>query len=291
MTHDAEALSKMMFRGPVRFYDGRKGMAQQDFVASDEPRFGYSWRREEYGDKGRQFYTVDGDEVADLTAAAEKLTAPPSPESKAEKLKAAHAEYERGPRIRGCYNALSEARCNVAAGPFGQLRASLQRSEHAWHVGINRYAEDERKAGREHPGWLYNVKSAAQETYRLMYILDVDKQHDTNLRCLLGVKCRECPILNRVEESLRAEQTSDRPFRREVTDADIDAAKIMTCLGHMLQAMPGAYMGEGMIRSQADREDDEAESKRWAEMAAYEDELNTSPPEHCPAHPQSGSVK
>ncbi len=266
-------LSKMMFRGPVRFYDGRKGMAQQDFEAVDEPRFGYSWRREEYGDKGRQFYTVDGDEVADLAEAATKLAEPPSPDSKAEKLKAAHAEYERGPRIRGVYNALSEARCNVAAGPFGQLRASLQRSEHSWHVGINKYAEHERAAGREWPRWLYNVKSAALETYRLMYLLEADRKTDTHLRCLLGVKCRECPALQHIEASMRAEQASERPFRREITDADIDAAKVMTCLGHMMQAAPDAYMGEGMLRSQQDREDDEAESKRWAEMAAYEEEM------------------
>ena len=48
------------FRGPVRFYDGRKGMARQDYECVAEPRFGYSWQRENRQDKGRQFYTVDG---------------------------------------------------------------------------------------------------------------------------------------------------------------------------------------------------------------------------------------
>lgn len=274
MTYEVEALEKMRFRGPVRFYDGRKGMAQQDFQAVDEPRFGYSWRREEYADKGRQFFTVDGDEVADLADAARKLAEPPSPDSKLEVLRRYAEETHKAPRIGGCYNALSEARSNASAGPFGQVRAFIQRADHSWHVGMNRYSETERAAGNAFPHWLYNVKSAAHEMYRLMYLWESDKATDTNLRCMLGVKCRDCGILQAVEGAMREEQISERPFKRDITDDDIKAAKVMTCLGHMLQTAPGEYMGEGMIKSKADREDDEAEHKRWADIAAYEDELN-----------------
>jgi hypothetical protein len=63
-------LKAAKFKGPVRFIDGRGGMARQDYQCVDEPRFGYFWQRNDRKDKGRQAYMVDGVEVADLAEAA-----------------------------------------------------------------------------------------------------------------------------------------------------------------------------------------------------------------------------
>lgn len=81
-----EALKQAKFRGPVVFGDGRNGMAFQMFTCTEEPRFGYEWRREDRRDRGRIRYTVDGDPVAavgdeGLPEVIEKLKLPPDPKS------------------------------------------------------------------------------------------------------------------------------------------------------------------------------------------------------------------
>lgn len=81
-----EALKAAKFRGPTVFGDGAKGMAFQEHVCVDEPRFGYTWRRENRKDRGRTFYTVDGDEVS-LEEACKRLALPPDPNSRAEKMR------------------------------------------------------------------------------------------------------------------------------------------------------------------------------------------------------------
>lgn len=90
-----EQLRAVKFFGPVRFSDGARGMAQQDFEGHGFPRFGRSWRRENHRDKGRFFYTVDGAEVADLETAAAKLALPPDPNSPAELLRKYFEECDR----------------------------------------------------------------------------------------------------------------------------------------------------------------------------------------------------
>jgi hypothetical protein len=259
---DVHTLSKGKFRGPVRFYDGRKGMAQQDFESGDEPRFGYAWRREHSQDKGRTFYMVDGKEVADLEEAARLLASPPDPESPAEQMR---REFEdRGPAVNGCYNAKAEARCNADVGAFAMVRASLQRVGNPWHNGINRYSEEERAAGREFPHMLYNAMSSAHEAYRLMYLWKRDRKADTHLECRLGVKCRECPILRNVEQACVDRRDAERLGTPDLSDDDIDMAKTWTCITHMLQETPGGYLSEGMVTSADDREDAEHDAARWA---------------------------
>jgi hypothetical protein len=143
-----EALKAAEFRGPVKFYDGRGGMARQDFECVAEPRFGYFWQRESRKDKGRQAYMVDGREVASLDEAVKLLALPPSPDSPDEKLKAWREEFMASPKLAGrATRANSEARCNADAGPFAMQRAWLQRADHPWHVGLNRFSDLEREAG------------------------------------------------------------------------------------------------------------------------------------------------
>ncbi len=248
-----ETLAKANFRGPVRFYDGAKGWARQDWECVDEPRFTYAWQREHSKDKGRQFYMVDGNEVADFAEAARLLALPPPPDSPDELRKAEIDEFQFSPKLAGRpTRALSESRCNGDAGPFGTVRAWLQRADHGWHVGINRLAEKETKAGKDWQLWLYNAKSAANESYRAMYLFAADRVKDTNLKCALGTRCRDCPILQEIEAALIAERRGPPPFGpKEIDDADIDAVKYWTCMGHVLTT-DHQQIYDGMVLSTKD---------------------------------------
>lgn len=92
LTLTVESLKNAMFRGPVVFADGAKGMAVQEHVCVDEPRFGYAWRRENRRDRGRTYYTVDGAEVPSLEEACRLLALPPDPNSPFEVRKRVLAE-------------------------------------------------------------------------------------------------------------------------------------------------------------------------------------------------------
>lgn len=231
---NAESLAGATFKGPVAFYDYAQGGARQDFECVDEPRFGYAWKRETRTDRGRQYYMVDGQEVADLAEAARLLSVPPDPESPAEIMRRSMEEFKASPSLNyGATRAESESRCNADAGPFGMIRAFMQRAENGWHVGINHFSDLEREAGREFPFWLYQIKSAAHEAYRLMYLFAMDRKNDEDLRCAKGVRCRDCPILQQIETAMT--QSRERPKYPSATeDFDIDAAKTWTCIGHIL---------------------------------------------------------
>lgn len=236
VVHTAESLRQLKFKGPVRFFDGARGMAQQDFEAVGLPRFGYSWRRENRNESGRKFYTVDGDEVADLEAAAKALMEPPNPDSSMERLRRIAAEFDLEPRLdHGATRCGNFADRNGDAGAFGTVRAWMSRSGHAWHVGINAFSDAEREAGRDFPRWLYNAKHAMHESYRGAVLFRADRESDTALRCSLGTYCRECPILQTIERQMQ-DQRANSPFPRVFDDADIDSAKVATCIGHILQS-------------------------------------------------------
>lgn len=230
---DTDTLSKAKFRGPVRFYDGAKGMARQDFECVDEPRFGYSWERKDRTDRGRQYYTVDGREVSGFEEAAALLLSPAPVDAPLDVLRREIDEFSFSPPVGMATRALSEARCNGDAGPFGTIRAWIHRSDDAWHRGINALSDALRAEDKPFPHWLYHTKSAAHETSRGMYLFTADHQKDDDLRCALGKRCRDCPILNQIETTMREEAASER-FPAEIDDIDIDAAKVWTCIGHVM---------------------------------------------------------
>lgn len=229
-----ENLKATKFKGPVAFYDGAGGMARQDFQSVDNERFGYAWERKDRKDKGRQFYMVDGQEVADFEEACKLLALPADPNSPAEIRKREWEYFLSSPQMAtGPYRAQNEAECNADAGPFGAYRSWMQRADNAWHRGINALSDAANKTGEEWPRWLYDTKHAAHETYRGMYLFHSDRKSDTGLECALGKRCRDCPILQQVEQSMVASRT-DKPFPREIDDIDIDTAKVWTCIGHVL---------------------------------------------------------
>jgi hypothetical protein len=248
-----ENLSSAKFRGPVAFYDGRGGMARQDFECVDEPRFGYFWRRETRKDKGRQAYMVDGKEVTDLAEACKLLAHPPASDSPAETMRRSMEEFHASPKLNyGATRALSEARCNADAGPFGMVRAWMHRAENAWHRGMNAFSDSERKAGREFPSWVYDGKNAAHESSRAMYLFAADREKDTGLKCSLGITCRECPIFNQIEKSMTEARTQG-PFAQAIEDSDIDAAKFWTCMSHILTTQDHRVIDGTFLSTKDDR--------------------------------------
>lgn len=266
MTHTAASLKDLEFKGPVFYADGYAGMARQGFECTIEARFGYCWERKDYKDKqGRQYFTVDGKEVADLEEAATLLNQPADPESPNEVMKRWHKEYDASPHV-GYTSALSLARCDADAGPFGLVNAFMQRAGHSWHVGINKYSDISREEGTPWPRWLYHIKSAAFEMSRLMYLWEHDRKEDTQLVCALGVRCRDCLILKTVEQTL-IEERDNLKWKRDIWDKDIDAAKTLTCIGHVL-AEPNLHW-EGILATKRDRESAEAEVAMLAEMTEH----------------------
>lgn len=266
MTYTEVALRALKFRGPVKFADGHAGWAQQDFECISEPRFAYAWQRQSYDDKrGRQFYLVDGREVKDLAEAADRLNAPAPADSPAEIIKRDIAEFRASPSL-GTTRALSEARCNADVGPFGQMRAFMHRAGDTWHGGINAVSDAARKEGADWPRWLYSVKSAAYEMHRLMYLWKADRKEDTDLRCALGHKCRDCGILQKIEAAFEADRKRDGILGpKELWDEDIDAAKTLTCIGHVIGTAPDLYW-EGILSTKMDRDHSEAEGRMLASL-------------------------
>lgn len=263
---DVEALKAAKFRGQMRFADGTAGMAEQDHECVDDPRFGYRWRREDYDDKGRVFYTVDGREVADLDEAARLLAQPADTDSPRERMRRIFAD----PDARREWLLSNEAQNHAGAGPFGLVHASMRRSSHPWHVGINRFQDAERAAGREWQSWLYDAKHAAEEAYRLMLLWRRDRDDDTGLRCILGQACRTCPMLTTIEAAM-VESRTPRPGAKlpgyDTWDSDIDMAKTWTCITHILGTHPRPWASEGFLHTDGDRRHHEAESRQLARMS------------------------
>ncbi len=253
---DAEALSKGKFRGPTKFYDGRNGWARQDFECMDEPRFGYAWQRENRKDKGRTWWMVDGAEVADFAQADSLLALPPQEDSPAEIMRRELEAFQASPPIGVARRVLNEAECNADAGPFASVRAARQRIDHAWHVGINKFSETEREAGRPFPHGLYNAKTASYEAFRSMYLWAGDRHKDTGLQCALGVKCRDCPILQSIEAAAIESRDAEKWGNPDIEVEDIDFAKTWTCIGHILQEKPNGFFDGAFWSTKADRTDD-----------------------------------
>lgn len=136
---------------------------------------------------------------------------------------------------------------------------------HDWHVEINRYHSEEcQKVPMEERNkvwdgmrFMYTAKDAADELPRLKMLFGQERQNrltkihrqcshcapvpveDNHLFCCLGVKCKECPMLQAIEKM-------DRP------DHEKDYAKAMTCVTHIV-SNGGDPAGEGYVMTVDDR--------------------------------------
>lgn len=136
---------------------------------------------------------------------------------------------------------------------------------HEWHVQINRFLSESRAAVPmeernkvwEEMRFMYEAKDAADELPRLKYLFMHDRRgllpkvhqqcsysepvpvEDNHLTCCLGVKCRECPMLQAIEKM-------DRP------DDEKDFAKAMTCVTHII-GQGGDGMSEGYVMTVDDQ--------------------------------------
>lgn len=250
----ADILAKAKFRGPVRYADGRNGMARQDHECVDNPRFGYSWKRDNRQEKGRIFYTVDGVEMPDLETAARHLLAEPDPDSPREVMR---RYMSASPEERQLRHAGYDAERFMRDGPFGMLMASYERMNNAWHGGINRYSDILRGRDEKWPQWLYATKSSVFEMARVMRLFQSDREADTGLRCALGKRCRGCEILKTIETTMEEARTKPAGILppRDIDDSDIDAAKALTCVGHVLTSDKQIHVAEGIVWTKEDRGD------------------------------------
>jgi hypothetical protein len=134
-----------------------------------------------------------------------------------------------------------------------------QATYYPWHRAINRHSEEQQKAGKEWPRFMYDGKTAASEVPRMALVLGMEREgklpkvfrpcsccsegkhiEDNHLTCCLGVKCRECPHLLALEKAT------------ELTPEQIDQCKAWTCAAHIL-ANGGDVMGEGFLVTVDDR--------------------------------------
>lgn len=166
---------------------------------------------------------------------------------------------------------------NVVFGPSTEYRKRPEdnsklvrdrpgsRMMHEWHVQINRYHSatsaavpmEDRPKVFEDMRFMYEAHNIADEIPRLKRLFmheradALPKVHqqcshtkpvpveDNHLFCCLGVKCKECPMLQAIDKM-------DRP------DHEKDYAKAMTCITHIL-SKGGDAGGEGYIMTVDDR--------------------------------------
>lgn len=86
-----------------------------------------------------------------------------------------------------------------------------------------------------------------------MYLFAAAREKDTGLKCALGKSCATCPILKTIEQSM-VEARTRQPFPRDIEDTDIDAAKVATCIGHILTSNTEVIDG-GFWSTKESRED------------------------------------
>jgi hypothetical protein len=129
---------------------------------------------------------------------------------------------------------------------------------HFWHVAINRHADDQAKAKKHWPRFMYEAKSAAGQVSHMAALFKREREgalpathqqcshqapvpvRDNHLTCCLGAKCRECDHLLALEGIAGA------------APEEIDVAKAWTCTAHILMS-GGDPQNEGYLLRTDDR--------------------------------------
>jgi hypothetical protein len=114
-----------------------------------------------------------------------------------------------------------------------------------WHGAINRFSEEQRKAGKPWARMMYTAKMVSDEVPRMILLFEKERRGlpdsfkmcahdpspptklpDNHLRCALGQECRKCEYLGAIETEAR------------MTNEAKDEAKAWTCATHILLATP-----------------------------------------------------
>ena len=129
---------------------------------------------------------------------------------------------------------------------------------HEWHVAINNHSDEARKGKKDYPKFMYEAKNMADEVPRMAMLFERERKNslpsthkqcsqqaaipvpDNHLKCCIGVKCKECPILISLEKIERC------------TPEDIDMSKAWTCAPHIVSS-GGDAAGEGYLMTVDDR--------------------------------------
>jgi hypothetical protein len=131
--------------------------------------------------------------------------------------------------------------------------------DRAWHGAINRFSDQQRKAGKDWPRMMYAAKMIADEVPRMILLFEQERNGlathfklcahdpaparplpDNHLRCHLGQECRKCEFLGAIEAST------------ELTHEAKDEAKAWTCATHvLLEASPDDHL-EQILRDKSD---------------------------------------
>lgn len=122
-----------------------------------------------------------------------------------------------------------------------------------------------------HSRGLYNFKSAMQTIPWLTRVIGMERKRalplihqqcshsppepikEEFLTCSFGKKLRECPILQRLRESV-FEQQKRHAYYRSIEDERVDELQAMTCVWHMLMGHDGFVdWNEGAVQTVSDR--------------------------------------
>ena len=133
---------------------------------------------------------------------------------------------------------------------FGTDRRGCGTNE--WHGAINRYQDEQRKAGKEWAPMLYTAKMVSDEVPRLILKFEQERRGlptgfkmcghdpappkplpDNHLKCWLGKECRKCEYLAAIESA------------PGMTNEAKDEAKAWTCATHiLLESRPDDHFEE-----------------------------------------------
>jgi hypothetical protein len=157
------------------------------------------------------------------------------------------------------------------------------KADHVFHGWINSesgFHDEEPKESpiNPHEEGLYSFKSAMNtlawlpqkigaERMRALPLVHQQCSHsapeplrENYLTCAFGVKLRECPILARLGMTFDAERnktgSDGQPsYYADIPDTEIDKAKAMVCVWHMLMGQHKGYVdwNEGAVQDVSDR--------------------------------------
>jgi hypothetical protein len=173
---------------------------------------------------------------------------------------------------------LASARAGRVLEGMGMLSG---KADHVFHVWINREADKNAENVQPidpHKDGLYDFKSAMNTLPYLTRMIEKERKRELPmvhqqcsrqspeplpenfLTCAFGVKLRECQILARLNATFDEMRSKPYPdgqpsYYRDIPDSEIDKAKAMACVWHMLMGNGKAFVdwNEGAVQDESDK--------------------------------------